>query len=41
MSDELHLLTELSHDRENSRLSRQVEITPALSGLELTIAEDE
>jgi ferredoxin, 2Fe-2S len=41
MSDERDLLGELSHHRENSRLSCQVEITPALSGLKLTIAEDE
>ena len=41
MSDERDLLTELSHYRENSRLSCQVEITPALSGLKLTIADDE
>jgi hypothetical protein len=32
MSDERDLLTELSHYRENSRLSCQVEITAALSG---------
>jgi len=41
MSDERDLLTELSHYRENSRLSCQVEITAALSGLKVTIAEDE
>ena len=41
MSDERDLLTELAQYRENSRLSCQVEITPALSGLKLTIAEDE
>lgn len=41
MSDECDLLSELSHQRENSRLSCQVEITAALSGLEVTIAEDE
>ena len=41
MSDERELLGELSHHRENSRLSCQVEITPALSGLKVTIAEDE
>ena len=44
MSDErelLGVLTELSHYRENSRLSCQVEITAALSGLKVTIAEDE
>ena len=41
MSDERDLLSELSHYRENSRLSCQVEITPALSGLKVTIAEYE
>jgi 2Fe-2S ferredoxin len=41
MSDERELLGELSHFRENSRLSCQVEITAALSGLKVTIAEDE
>ena len=41
MSDERELLTELSHYQENSRLSCQVEITAALSGLAVTIAEDE
>ena len=41
MSDERDLLSELSHHRENSRLSCQVEITAALSGLKITIAEDE
>lgn len=41
MSDERDLLGELAHHRENSRLSCQVEITQALSGLKVTIAEDE
>jgi 2Fe-2S ferredoxin len=41
MSDERELLAELAHRRENSRLSCQIEITPALSGLKVTIAEDE
>ena len=41
MSDERELLTELSHYKENSRLSCQVEFTAALSGLKVTIAEDE
>jgi 2Fe-2S ferredoxin len=41
MSDERDLLGELSQYRENSRLSCQVEITAALSGLKVTIAEDE
>jgi 2Fe-2S ferredoxin len=41
MSDERDLLTELSHYQDNSRLSCQIEITAALSGLKVTIAEDE
>jgi ferredoxin, 2Fe-2S len=41
MSDERDLLGELAHYQENSRLSCQVEITQALSGLKVTIAEDE
>jgi len=41
MSDERELLTELSHERQSSRLSCQVEFTAALSGLKVTIAEDE
>jgi 2Fe-2S ferredoxin len=41
MSDERELLTELAHYKENSRLSCQVEFTAALSGLKVTIAEDE
>ena len=41
MSDERDLLGELAHHRENSRLSCQIEITAALSGLKVTIAEDE
>jgi 2Fe-2S ferredoxin len=41
MSDERDLISELSQQRENSRLSCQLEITPALSGLKVTIAEDE
>ena len=41
MSDERDLLQELAHYKENSRLSCQVEITAALSGLKVTIAEDE
>ena len=40
-SDERELLSELTHYQENSRLSCQVEITAALSGLKVTIAEDE
>ena len=40
-SDERELLQELSHFTENSRLSCQVEMTPALAGLRVTIAPDE
>jgi 2Fe-2S ferredoxin len=41
MSDERELLTELSHHQENSRLSCQLEFTPDLAGLRVTIAPDE
>jgi 2Fe-2S ferredoxin len=41
MSDERELLSELSHAQENSRLSCQVEVTPELAGLRVTIAQDE
>jgi ferredoxin, 2Fe-2S len=41
MSDERELLSELAHFRENSRLSCQVELTEAVSGLRVTIAPDE
>jgi 2Fe-2S ferredoxin len=41
MSDERELLGELAHYRENSRLSCQLEFTPALSGLRVTVAPDE
>lgn len=41
MSDEKDLLSELSHYAPNSRLSCQVEFTPALDGLAVTIAPDE
>jgi 2Fe-2S ferredoxin len=40
-SDEQDLLSELSHAKENSRLSCQVEMTDALDGLRVTIAPDE
>ena len=40
-SDEQDLLSELSHHKENSRLSCQVEMTDALAGLKVTIAPDE
>lgn len=41
MSDERELLGELAHYRENSRLSCQLEFTPALAGLRVTVAPDE
>ena len=41
MSDERELLTELSKHQENSRLSCQIEFTPDLAGLRVTIAPDE
>jgi 2Fe-2S ferredoxin len=40
-SDEQDLLGELSHTKENSRLSCQVEMTDALAGMRVTIAPDE
>ena len=39
--DERELLNELSHFTEQSRLSCQIEFTPALAGLRVTIAPDE
>lgn len=41
MSDERELLSELAHAQDNSRLSCQVEFTPVLAGLRVTIAPDE
>jgi 2Fe-2S ferredoxin len=41
MSDERELLGELTQYKDNSRLSCQVEMTPDLSGLRVTIAPDE
>ena len=41
MSDERELLMELAHTRDNSRLSCQIEFTPELAGLRVTIAPDE
>ncbi|MGC8521620.1 MAG: 2Fe-2S iron-sulfur cluster-binding protein [Steroidobacteraceae bacterium] len=41
MSDERELLTELTHYEDNSRLSCQIEFTPELDGLRVTIAPDE
>src|SRR5246127_4170115 len=41
MSDERELLGELAHYRENSRLSCQLDFTPALAGLRVTVAPDE
>ena len=40
-SDERELLQELSHFTDQSRLSCQIEFTPALDGLRVTIAPDE
>src|SRR3954462_14114373 len=40
-SDEGELLQELSHFTDQSRLSCQIEFTPALAGLRVTIAPDE
>jgi 2Fe-2S ferredoxin len=41
MSDERELLSELTHYKPNSRLSCQIEMTEALSGLRVIIAPDE
>jgi len=41
MSDERELLTELEHYEARSRLSCQLEFTPELAGLRVTIAPDE
>ncbi|HEY5101598.1 MAG TPA: 2Fe-2S iron-sulfur cluster-binding protein [Steroidobacteraceae bacterium] len=41
MSDERELLSELAHAEDNSRLSCQIDFTPALAGLRVTIAPDE
>jgi 2Fe-2S ferredoxin len=41
MSDERELLQELAHHKEGSRLSCQVDMTDALDGLRVTIAQDE
>ena len=41
MSDERELVSELTHHQENSRLSCQIEFTPDLAGLRVTIAPDE
>jgi 2Fe-2S ferredoxin len=41
MSDERELLAELAHTEDNSRLSCQIEFTPELAGLRVTIAPDE
>ena len=41
MSDERELISELAHVQDNSRLSCQIEFTPELDGLRLTIAPDE
>ena len=39
--DERELLQELAHHKEGSRLSCQVDMTDALDGLRITIAQDE
>ena len=41
MSDEREILSELVHAEDNSRLSCQIEFTPALAGLRVAIAPDE
>lgn len=41
MSDERELLSELSHTKDNSRLSCQIDFTPELAGLRVSIAPDE
>ncbi|MDB6161798.1 MAG: hypothetical protein JWO04_5504 [Gammaproteobacteria bacterium] len=41
MSDERELLMELSHSQPTSRLSCQIEFTPELEGLRVTIAPDQ
>jgi 2Fe-2S ferredoxin len=41
MSDEREILSELAHAEDNSRLSCQIEFTPALAGLRVAIAPDE
>jgi len=41
LSDERELLGELSHYQDNSRLSCQLDFTPDLAGLRVTIAPDE
>lgn len=41
MSDERELVNELAHHETNSRLSCQIEFTPELAGLRVTIAPDE
>jgi ferredoxin, 2Fe-2S len=41
MSDERELISELAHSTEQSRLSCQLEFTPALAGLRVRIAPDE
>lgn len=41
MSDETDMLKDLMTRRENSRLSCQIQLTEAISGLKVTIAPDE
>lgn len=40
-SDERELVVELQYRRDNSRLSCQIPLSPALDGLELTLAPEE
>jgi 2Fe-2S ferredoxin len=41
MADERELLSDLAHYDDGSRLSCQIEFTPQLDGLRVTIAPDE
>jgi 2Fe-2S ferredoxin len=40
-SDEQEIISELTHRKDNSRLSCQIPMTDALAGLKLTVAPDE
>jgi ferredoxin, 2Fe-2S len=41
LGDEIELLREMTHTKDNSRLSCQVQFTPDLAGSRVTIAPDE
>jgi 2Fe-2S ferredoxin len=41
MSDELDMLADLSHRRDNSRLSCQISLKDEYAGLKVTIAPEE